>query len=141
MVYEEADIPEALRRMRDCEVLLIDTPGLSPREQGDEAEMRGCLRAHGPDEIHLTLPAGLKPRQVDHVTARARRFGVTHILPTKVDESPDDQTVFMFAAEAQLPIRWIADGQRVPQDLQPVSVAADLTAGDEHSPGSLLAAA
>lgn len=141
VAYEEGDIPEILRRMRDREVLLVDTPGRSPREEEDEEEILGCLRALLPDEVHLTLPAGFKPNHMTRLVTRARRLGVTHLLPTKVDEYPDDNTVFALAAHMQLPIRWIADGHRVPQDLRLAPADVALTAGDEGRADLLFAAA
>ena len=36
----------------------------------------------------------------------------------KLDEAPDDWTLFDIAAESRLPMRWMSDGQEVPRDLK-----------------------
>ena len=45
-------------------------------------------------------------------------LGVTHLLPTKIDEYPDERGLFEIARQFALPMRWLADGQEVPRDLQ-----------------------
>ena len=96
----------------------MDCPGRGPRAQRDADAAHRLLAEIGPNEIHLALPAGIQRqlarRLIDQYVAR----GVTHLLATKVDEVPDDWTLFDLAAERKLPMRWLADGQRVPQDLR-----------------------
>jgi flagellar biosynthesis protein FlhF len=117
-VYEPSDVQPALKRLTRCEVLLIDCPGRGPRNQRDADAVRDLLTHLAPHEIHLALPAGLQrqiaARLIEHHAAR----GMTHLLATKVDEVPDDWTLFELAAERRIPMRWLSDGQRVPQDLR-----------------------
>ena len=78
-----------------------------------------------PREVHLALPAGLQRdvarRLLDHYVAR----GASHLLATKVDEVPDDWTLFDLAAERGVSMRWLADRQRVPQDLRSAAPRLD----------------
>jgi flagellar biosynthesis protein FlhF len=117
-IYEVGEIPRALRRLRDREVILVDTPGRGPREDEDAAAVRSCLRALEPDEVHFALPAGLDAALAWRLVARSRQDGVTHVLPTKLDEAPEADKVFAVADRCRLPVRWIADGQRIPGDLR-----------------------
>jgi flagellar biosynthesis protein FlhF len=114
-------------------VLLIDCPGRGPRAQRDADAVRELVTALGAHEVHLALPAGMQrevaARLLDHHTER----GVTHLLATKVDEVPDDWTLFDLAAERRLPMRWLSDGQRVPQDLR--SAAPRLEAAQASARG------
>jgi flagellar biosynthesis GTPase FlhF len=118
IVYEAADIPRALRRLERCEVLLVDCPGRGPRAQRDADAVRDLLARLGAHEVHLALPAGMQreiaARLIEHHTAR----GATHLLATKVDEVPEDWTLFDLAAERGLPMRWLSDGLRVPLDIR-----------------------
>jgi flagellar biosynthesis protein FlhF len=117
VVHETDRIPAALRRLRDCEVVLVDTPGRGPRARQDADETRTRLRALAPAEVHLTLPAGLQAGVARRVVEDYRSFGVTHLLATKLDEAPGDRTLFELAVAAGLPMRWVTDGQEVPADL------------------------
>jgi flagellar biosynthesis protein FlhF len=121
VVHETTDIRRALRRLRDRDVLLVDTAGRGPGRQPDAAGTRAHLAALNPYEIHLTLPAGLQPRRARQIIEEYLSFGVTHLIPTKIDECPDDETPFRLAAEYSLPVLWITNGQEVPNDLRTVS--------------------
>src|SRR5262245_3864998 len=117
VVYDAGDLARALRRLRDCEVLLVDTAGRAPGRPHDLAETQALLRELAPTEVHLTLPAGLDPARARAVLAQHRPLGVTHVLATKMDEFPDDAVVDALAAEKDLPMRWRTTGQEVPGDL------------------------
>lgn len=118
IVYEQNEIPRALSRLRKCEVLLVDTPGRGPRGQADAAATKRQLDWIQPDEIHLALPAGLQPQRIRRAIDDHASYGLTHMLVTKLDECPEDESLFRFAAEQRLPVRWVANGQEVPDDLE-----------------------
>jgi flagellar biosynthesis protein FlhF len=124
-IYEARDLPRAMKRLARCQIILVDCPGRGPRAQRDADAAHRILTEIGPRETHLALPAGLQRelarRHMDHYVAR----GATHLLATKVDEVPDDWTLFDLAAERSLPMRWLADGQRVPQDLRSAAPRLD----------------
>jgi flagellar biosynthesis protein FlhF len=133
IVYDADDADRAQRRLAGREVILVDCPGRGPRAQRDADAVRELLARLGAHEIHLALPSGMQRevacRVIDHHAAR----GVTHLLATKVDEVPDDRTLFDLAAERRLPMRWLSDGQRVPQDLR--SAAPRLEAAEASARG------
>jgi flagellar biosynthesis protein FlhF len=118
VIYESTDLPKAYRRLSDRDLILIDTPGRGPRLQGDTQQVRQWLTQLTPNEVHLVLPAGLQPEVVRRTIAAYRAQGATHLLASKLDEAPDDWTLFDAAAEARLPMRWMSDGQDVPRDLK-----------------------
>lgn len=124
--YGSADLAEALKRLEDREVILVDCPGRGPRTRLDLDGIRRLLERLGPEEVHLVLPAGMQPRLIRRAIEQHRSLGVTHLLASKVDEMPDDWCLFDIAAELGLPMRWLADGQRVPQDIR--SAAARIEA-------------
>lgn len=126
IVYTAADLPAALRRLQQCEVILIDTPGRGPRHESDAAMIRSWLSDIAPDEVHLVLPSGQLPLVSRRVMRMFGAFRFTHVLASKLDEFPGESAVFDLAAEHGLPMRWITDGQEVPTDLH--SAASHLDA-------------
>ncbi len=125
IVYETRQIAGALKRLRQCEVILIDTAGRGPRGHADAAETRAQLRELRPDEVHLALPSGLRESQARRVLEAHVPYGVTHLLASKHDEDPADTLAFDLATEYGVPMRWIADGQDVPADLRSAVPALD----------------
>jgi flagellar biosynthesis protein FlhF len=124
VAYESRDLAVALRRLRDCDVVLVDTAGRGPQGQGDTDATYEQLRRLAPAETHLVLPAGLQPPLARRVVEDHRERGVTHLLASKLDECPGDDTAFRLAAELGLPMRWVTDGQEVPRDLRLASAPA-----------------
>ena len=117
VAYHPLEIPEALRRLATCEVIVVDTPGRSPRARELNENWRALLAEVSPDEVHLVLPATLRTDVALAVRAAFAPFGVSHLLPSKLDEVPGECGVADLALQMDLPARWITDGQDVPADL------------------------
>ncbi len=119
VAYDAADAIRAAESLDGCDVLLIDTPGRSPRAGAREEEWWPLLRAMRPDEIHLVMPAGLRP-DIAQVAFNAHlAMKPTHLLLSKLDEVPDDTGIADLATLLALPTRWLTDGLDVPADLKP----------------------
>lgn len=118
IVYELADLDRALARLVECDVILVDTPGRGPRQSEDLETVRQWLAHLEPDEVHLALPASIMPHVMRRTMTQFERFGVTHMLCTKLDECPVDSRVFDVVAGERHTMRWYTDGQDVPTDLR-----------------------
>ncbi len=122
IVHETGDIQRCFQRLADHDVVLIDTPGRGPRYRRDRDMVDRWLRIIAPDEVHITLPAGM---QRELVSATVHHYmescSATHLLATKLDEMMGDWTAFELAAEMHLPMRWVTDGQEVPADIRGAS--------------------
>jgi flagellar biosynthesis protein FlhF len=119
VVYDAREVPAAMERLAGCEVVLVDTPGRGPRARADDGEWRESLDAVAPAETHLVLPATLRPDIAEAIRDAYAPLGMTHLLLSKLDEVPDEAGVAELAYHADLPARWVADGQDVPGDLRP----------------------
>lgn len=117
VAYSPEDLERARRKFADCDVILVDTPGRSPRQKNDRASAAELLELLSPSEIHLVIPAGTAPRLGRQLVREARTPRITHLLVSKCDEAPDENGVFELALDEALPIRWTTDGQDVPFDL------------------------
>jgi flagellar biosynthesis protein FlhF len=116
VVYGRREIPAAVERLRDRDVILIDTPGRSPSAHGSGI-WHDLLGGFRPDEVHLVLPAGLRLDVARGLAAQYANCAPTHLLPSKTDELPADLSTVRMAEELELPVRWLASGQDVPGDL------------------------
>lgn len=134
VAYEAGELAPAMLRLKDREVVLVDTPGRGPRAASDLRAAQALLSELRPDEVHLVMPAGLQRSLARAILTAHLPFGVTHLLVTKLDEFPDERTLFELAREFGLPMRWVTDGQEVPRHLQlaPESAGAGRAAGAAH---------
>jgi flagellar biosynthesis protein FlhF len=119
VAYDANDAERAMASLNALDVILVDTPGRSPKAGAREEEWWPVLRAMRPDEIHLVVPAGLRP-DIARVAARTTAdLRLTHLLLSKLDDVPDDTGVADVASQIALPARWLTDGLEVPADLKP----------------------
>ena len=116
--YGPGEVDAAMRRLSSCDVVLVDTPGRSPRAEGLNGEWGAMLAEAQPDEVHLVVPAVLRGDIAEAVGGSFASHGVTHLLLTKIDEVPGEVGVADLAGSFRLPTRWITDGQEIPTDLR-----------------------
>ncbi len=119
VAYDAKEVPAAMKRIDDRDVVIVDTPGRSPRSHDANAQWQSLLRSIAPDEVHLVIPATMRPDAVPSLVQALAPCRPTHALITKIDELHDERAIADVAARVDLPIRWIADGQVVPDDLHP----------------------
>ncbi|MEX0912890.1 MAG: hypothetical protein WD737_10505 [Gemmatimonadota bacterium] len=117
VVYAQEEVEGALERLGACDLILVDSPGRSPRHPERNAVWMDLLRAIGPDEVHLVIPASIRLEAAVAALDAYDRLGVTHLLLTKLDEVFEDAGVADAAVDLRLPARWITDGQEIPLDL------------------------
>ncbi|MBD3162347.1 MAG: hypothetical protein GF346_08390 [Candidatus Eisenbacteria bacterium] len=117
VIRDREEVPEAMERMAKREVLFVDTPGRGPLAWSDRRAVERILSWIRPTEVHLVVPSGLRLSVAHRIVENHRSFGITHLLPSKLDEAPDGAWIERLAAREGLPVRWIANGQRIPDDL------------------------
>lgn len=119
VVYDIKEVPAVVKRLEDRDVIIVDTPGRSPRARDANSQWQTLLRALAPDEVHLVVPATMRPDAVPALAQALAGCRLTHAIITKVDELHDERAMADVAARVDVPIRWIGDGQTVPEDLHP----------------------
>ena len=119
VAYDADDATRAISHLNALDVLLVDTPGRSPKSGARDEEWWPILRAMRPDEIHLVMPAGLRSDVASTAYNTSVAMNPTHLLLTKLDDLNDDTGVADLASLLALPTRWLTDGLDVPADLKP----------------------
>ena len=116
-------MPAAIARLAGCEVVLIDTPGRSPRDEAAMCELHTILGAVRPDEVPLVLSgAGAE----DSLGATAQPFvraGATSLILTKLDEAWRIGQLPDWLAACGLGLSYTTHGQNVPDDIEVASAA------------------
>lgn len=118
-VYDEREVLGALERLDACDVILVDTPGRSPRVPDVNEQWQAILRAVVPDETHLVLPATLRPDAVADTVHQFDGARPTHVLVSKGDEIGGETGLVDVVTRTALPMRWVTMGHTVPDDIRP----------------------
>jgi flagellar biosynthesis protein FlhF len=100
--------------------ILVDTAGHSRAEPDAIPDLLQLRQALGPRaRVHLVLSATTKESDLRSEIERYRPLGAEAVVVTKTDESGDlANVVNVLLDEAELPLAWIGNGQRVPEDLE-----------------------
>ncbi|MBN1242560.1 MAG: flagellar biosynthesis protein FlhF [Spirochaetales bacterium] len=129
------DLRKTIAMYREAELVLVDTIGKSPRDSVKLAEMREILAACGPGaEVHLAVAATTKTRDMLEIMRQFEPFGYGAVVVTKLDETDRVGNVLSALRERGKPVSWLADGQRVPQDISRATVERFLINLEGFSP-------
>jgi flagellar biosynthesis protein FlhF len=118
-VDEFAELPELLARLGRYRFVLIDTPGSSQRDvqlAGRLALLNGADREI---ETALVLAASTQAGALAEAVSRFAPARPASCVLTKVDEATSLGGVLSTVIDARLPISYMSEGQRVPEDLRP----------------------
>jgi flagellar biosynthesis protein FlhF len=118
VVVSAEDLREAIRSMSDCEFILIDTAGRSPRDTLKINELKNFLDAATPDEIHLVLSSTASQGCVE---LAMERFGEVHfdrVIFTKLDEAAHVGVVLNAIKKLGKSLSYVTTGQDVPDDIE-----------------------
>jgi|DewCreStandDraft_5_1066085.scaffolds.fasta_scaffold01062_15 flagellar biosynthesis protein FlhF len=121
VVRSRADAARAVEGFRQMDLVLVDTPGRSPRQVGHLEELAGILQALAPQEIHLVLSLATRDRDLRLAADRFRVLGYNRLLLTKLDECAVPAFVLHVASRHPEPLSYVTYGQGVPEDLASAS--------------------
>lgn len=119
VVMSPAEMSAACRAMSDCEVVLIDTAGRSPRDDQRVDELSEYLAAAKPDETHLVLSATAGEGALRRAAEGFAKAGLDRVLFTKLDEAEGVGTVISIVHSLGLPLSFVTTGQEVPDHIEP----------------------
>lgn len=113
-----SDVMDGIRRHREANLILIDTPGFGANETARLAHLGGLKDSYGPIETHLVLSACTRMQDLRRTVARYDVCAPTSLLFTKLDETAEYGNLFELAYQTTLPLSYWGIGQQVPEDLE-----------------------
>jgi flagellar biosynthesis protein FlhF len=121
VVETTSALEQALTEHRHNDLILIDTPGLSAAEIGGAAQLAEFLSWHPDIDLHLVLPASMRAADLSKAVDRFASFAPSKLLFTRLDETSRHGSMVNEAARTRLPISFLTNGQRIPEDLEPAT--------------------
>jgi len=123
---------EAVMRMIDRDVILIDTAGRSQRDAIKIRELRGFFQVVRPHEVHLVLSGTYSTAALRETIEGFQTVGVDRVIFTKLDEAIGFGVILSCLQLAKLKLSYVTSGQSVPDDISvgEGKAIADLILGD-----------
>ncbi|TYQ13848.1 UNVERIFIED_ORG: flagellar biosynthesis protein FlhF [Zoogloea ramigera] len=116
-VKDEADLRIALKELRNKHTVLIDTVGVSQRDQM-VTEQVSMLQGAGSDVKRLLcLNATATQETLSEVVRAYQGSGLAGCIMTKLDEAAAIGNVLDVVIRQKLNLFYVSNGQRVPEDL------------------------
>jgi flagellar biosynthesis protein FlhF len=120
---EKEEFKNALRKLQDRDVILIDTPGRSFNDETHLDRLRDYLRLEIPVETNLLISMTASPENMLATTSRFDKVGYNAIIFTKLDESNAYGQIYNVIDHVGKPVYYVTNGQNVPQDIESLNPA------------------
>ncbi len=127
------DLRGAMRFYQDRALVLVDTPGHSPKDEGMLGQLRSFLDELPTCETHLVLSATTKPRDLAEIAQRYEPLRPSRMIFTKLDETSTYGPLLSTLVRVKRPLSYLATGQEVPEALE---LATSRRVADLILPGS-----
>jgi flagellar biosynthesis protein FlhF len=114
----QSELAEALEKMGNLDLLLIDTPGRNPRDPALPLGLRQFFAELPGLEHHLVVSATAAEANLADAFQGFSGMPLASCLVTKVDEGRDIVGVFNQLYKRGIAISYLTTGQRVPEDLE-----------------------
>jgi flagellar biosynthesis GTPase FlhF len=119
---QPAEIAFAKRRLRDAELVVVDTPAVDPQDAKSVKRLAALLETQRPSEVHLVVPADTTEEEVRALLAAVP---ATRLLVTRADEHRPLGRLATAAIETKTPFSYVARGVDATAGIAPAD-ASDL---------------
>jgi flagellar biosynthesis protein FlhF len=123
-VANDADeLRTTLDNLADRSLVLIDTAGMSQRDRRLAEQFHTLVTGAPTVQTYAVLAANTQPGGLDETVHAFRGAELDGCVLTKIDESTSLGPALSTIIEQSLPLAFLSDGQRVPEDLHDVGPA------------------
>jgi flagellar biosynthesis protein FlhF len=119
VVSTPREMREAVARMADLDLILMDTAGRSPRDEVKLNELKMFLGEAQADEVHLVLSSVAGAATLQRTAEKFAEIGTTALVLTKLDEATGLGNLLPLLRGTKLPLSYVTNGQNVPDDIAP----------------------
>ncbi|MCQ1058318.1 flagellar biosynthesis protein FlhF [Photobacterium sp. ZSDE20] len=113
------ELADILHQLRHRRLVLLDTAGMGQRDIRLSEQLDTLMQNSGSQiRSYLVLPSTAQRRVLHETIEHFRRIPLSGCVLTKLDESLSLGEVISVSIQHALPIAYLADGQRVPEDIK-----------------------
>ncbi|MFW6170761.1 MAG: flagellar biosynthesis protein FlhF [Planctomycetota bacterium] len=119
VVSTPREMRQAVDRLSDLDLILLDTAGRSPRDEVKIQELKSMLVEADPDDVYLVLSSVNSLENMKKTTKQFADVGITSLVLTKLDEASGLGNLVPLLRGCRLPLSYVTNGQNVPDDIEP----------------------
>jgi flagellar biosynthesis protein FlhF len=118
VVDEHHCLDEVLGSLRHKRLVLVDTAGMSTSEQQKEEVLAMLGDSSFRIKKFLVLPCTAQRQVLEMACAHFKPLGLNGCVLSKLDESVSLGEAISVVAESRLPVAYLADGQKIPDNIE-----------------------
>lgn len=130
LVSSREELQDAIAGYADKSLVLIDTAGMSQRDMRLSQQF-ALFDALPAIKTYLVLSANAQVAMLEEAVMAFSKVPLAGSILTKVDEATRLGGVLSVFHERQLPLAYVSNGQRVPEDLQVAEIQELLRLGEQ----------
>lgn len=122
-----------LNKLMYCDLILIDTLGMSPNDDNKLSEVSKFIDKCGLDyKTFLVMSMTTDKPAIDNILIKYGALHYDSIIITKVDEALDLSNLWYILNNSSKPIQYLCNGQDVPNDIKEANIDTifELSEGD-----------
>ncbi len=116
VAVRKEDLPAAIARHQDADLIIIDTAGKSPYDTNHVDELADWFAPVTNVQPLLCLSATTKKEDLSQIVDIYQSLGPHSVILTKLDETRAYAAICQQVAAAKMPVGYLTMGQRVPED-------------------------
>jgi flagellar biosynthesis protein FlhF len=117
-----SDLKKHIKRFRQKDLILIDTPGFNQKNNDQIMELQGFFKKLNTIETQLILSATTKEKDLLDTVKRFENMGTNRLTFTRIDESNTVGNLLNVLIRTTIPFSYLADGQQIPNAIQDASI-------------------
>ena len=117
VVDENRSLDEALDSLRDKRLVLVDTAGMGGKDQLRAEQLAMLAASRHRIKKLLVLPCTAQYQVLQSAYASVKGLGLNGVVLSKMDEAVSLGEVLSAVVEYRLPLAYLADGQRIPDNI------------------------
>ncbi|MDG3088762.1 flagellar biosynthesis protein FlhF [Vibrio hannami] len=115
---DTVELAEVIYQLRNRRLVLVDTAGMGQRDVRLSEQLDTLMQNSGEAiSSYLVLPATAQRKVLQETIEHFKRIPLSGCVLTKIDESLSLGEFISVVIENSLPVSYIANGQRVPEDI------------------------
>lgn len=115
---DSEEMADVMYQLRNRRLILVDTAGMGQRDVRLSEQLDTLIQESGETiSSYLVLPATAQRQVLQETIEHFRRIPLSGCILTKLDESLSLGEFISVAVQNALPVSYIANGQRVPEDI------------------------
>ena len=137
VIYSSEEMNAAIERVKDYDLVLVDTAGFSYKNEDQRKDMRNLIESLDDKyekDVYLVLSATTKYRDLMEIVDKYHEISDYKIIFTKLDETCSLGNILNMRMLTDRPLAYTTSGQNVPNDIEVINeqwIAKQLLGGGE----------